>query len=102
MEIITRAPEYLRDVNQLLVAIGPILMFISPIFYLVVQIPAGFQIVFWFNPLTYTLETLRGILFFSTGPGWVAYGVFCGVSNLLLIAGFRVFRRVRWSFTDVI
>jgi len=99
---ITALGTYLRDVNQLLVALGPILMFISPIFYSIAQIPEGLRFIFWLNPLTFTLETLRGMLFFETAPDWGGYGLFCAASYLVMISGFSFFQRVRRGFADVI
>ena len=93
---------YVRDLNQLLLAIGPVLMFISPIFYSIDQMPEAFRPFFWANPLTFVLETLRSLLFFDGGIAWQAYGLYWIGALAVFTGGFAFFRRARPGFADVI
>lgn len=93
---------YVRDLNQLLLAIGPVLMFISPIFYSIDQVPEAFRPFFWANPLTFVLETLRSLLFFGGGIDWQAYGLYWIGALAAFSGGFAFFRRARPGFADVI
>lgn len=93
---------YLRDLNQLVQAIGPVLMFISPIFYSIDQVPETARIIFWANPLTFILETMRGLLFFDTPVNWSAYAIYWMVAIAVFLSGFAFFKRAGRQFADVI
>lgn len=93
---------FVRDLNQFLLAIGPVLMFVSPIFYSLDQIPDQFRAFFWVNPLTFVLETLRGLLFFGQGINWQAYGLYWLAALAVFASGFAFFRKARTGFADVI
>lgn len=99
---ISAVGTYVRDLNQLLLAIGPVLMFVSPIFYSVEQVPENFRAVFWANPLTWVLETLRGLLFFNQGIDWQGYALYWVAAIAVFAAGFGFFQRARTGFADVI
>ena len=63
--ILAAIGTFIRDLSHALQAVGPIIMFMSPIFYSVAQVPETFRPLFYFNPLTFMLESMRGILFFD-------------------------------------
>jgi len=93
---------YIRDIQQVLVTLGPVMMFVSPIFYDINQVPEGLRPVFWFNPLTFILETLRGLLFFDRSVNWIAYGGYWLVALTVFYCGYAFFQRARRGFADVV
>lgn len=79
---------YVRDVEQLLPQLLPLLMYVSPVLYPLALVPASLQAVVACNPLTWLLEPLRAaglggdpgwsltqaVLAVCLGGGWVALG----------------------------
>ncbi len=99
---LSAAGTYIRDVGQGLTAISPVLMFVSPIFYSVDQVPAPLRFLFWLNPITFVLETTRGLLFFAAPFPWPGFLLYSAVALLVFHSGFALFSRARRGFADVI
>lgn len=93
---------YVRDLPHAIQALAPIIMFISPIFYSVQQVPAPFATLYYANPLTFVLESVRGLLFFDTAPSAAGLLVFAAASLLVFAAGYAFFQRARPGFADVV
>lgn len=93
---------FVRDLAHALQALGPIIMFISPIFYSAAQIPAAYRSWFFANPLTFFLESMRGLLFFDTPFDWGSYLIYLGVALVVALSGFAFFQRLRPGFADVV
>jgi lipopolysaccharide transport system permease protein len=92
---------YLRDIRQLVGVATTALMFLSPVFYPLSQVPAAFRPVMHLNPLTALLEGMREALFAGTVPvvGLAAVMLF---SAAVAIGGRWVFERLREGFPDVV
>ena len=93
---------YLRDVGQAIGIITTILMFLSPIFYPLKSLPAKYQSLLLLNPLTYVIESARGLLIFGTVPDWGHWAILLAVSMLVAWAGFAWFQKTRGGFADVL
>lgn len=100
--IISALGTFVRDFNHAVAALGPVFMFISPIFYSVEQVPEDFRFIYLINPLTFVLENMRGLLFFDGSISWAAYAVYWLVAALVFVGGFFFFERARPGFADVI
>ena len=93
---------FIRDLAHALEALGPIIMFISPIFYSAAQIPVAYRPWFFLNPLTFFLESMRGLLFFDAPFAWGSYAIYLGVALAVALSGFAIFQRLRPGFADVV
>jgi len=93
---------YVRDTSQVIALIIPALMFMSPIFYPISIIPDEFQIIYWFNPLTYIVEDARRVLVWGQLPhwDWFLYGSIIGLAVALI--GYIWFKKTRKGFADVL
>jgi len=93
---------YLRDVANLMPAIAAFLMFLMPVFYPAEFVPREMSWLVAFNPLAWTIEALRGLLFKAEWPG--AWAVLSHTLAGLAVAGagWWTFRRVRPGFADVL
>ena len=93
---------FIRDVNQLIVVAMQMLMFLSPIFFPLSALPQAWKPVLILNPLAPVIEETRKILIDGRGPS-VSY-VFAGTLGALIFCeiGFRVFKRSKGAFADVI
>lgn len=93
---------FLRDLPQL-VSVGlSILMFLSAVFYPISALPARWQPVLLANPLAVVIEQTRRVIVRGENPT-VAYLIF-GIPIALLSCElcFRLFRKARRGFADVI
>jgi lipopolysaccharide transport system permease protein len=93
---------FVRDLSHVLQALGPIIMFISPVFYSVQQVPEAFQAAYFFNPLTFMLETMRNLLFFDQIFSVRSYAIYLAASIVVFTTGYRFFQKLRPGFADVI
>lgn len=100
--ILNAIGTYVRDLYQFLLAIAPVFMFVSPIFYSIEQVPSSARAVFWFNPLTFVLENARAVLFFDGRIDWTGYLSFWAGALLVFFAGYAFFQKARRGFADVI
>jgi lipopolysaccharide transport system permease protein len=92
---------YLRDIRQLVGVATTALMFLSPVFYPLAQVPAAFRPAMHVNPLTPLLEGMRAALFEGTVPLAGLAGVLA-FSILVAIGGRWLFGRLREGFADVV
>lgn len=93
---------FIRDLSHALQAIVPIVMFVSPVFYPVERVPEPFQAAYYLNPLTFMLESVRGLLFFGTPVSLGGYLAFWLASIAVFTLGYALFRRLRPGFADVV
>jgi len=100
--LLSAVGTYVRDLPHAIQALAPIIMFVSPIFYSVAQVPQPFATAYYANPLTFVLESVRGALFFDTAPPAAGLLAFAAASLLVYAAGYAFFQRARPGFADVV
>lgn len=93
---------YLRDVSQFVSILTTAMLFLSPIFYSIANLPEHFQIILHFNPLTPIIEQTRDVLFWNRLPS-LGKLVWCyGFSTVIAYLGFAWFQKTRKGFADVL
>lgn len=93
---------FLRDVTQVVAALVPLLMFMSPVFYPVKSLPAAYQPLVHLSPVTLAVEQAREVLYWGTVPVWLSWGVYMAVSCLTAWLGYAWFQKTRKGFADVL
>ena len=93
---------FMRDLTQVVTLIIGLLQFLSPIFYPSASLPAFFQGLLAWNPLTVFIEQVRAIVFSVQGPSLQMWLQSLVVSMVLAALAYAIFRRVRGGFADVI
>lgn len=91
-----------RDVQHVLPVLLPFLMYGSPVAYALDAVPAQWQSVFFWNPMSWVLEGSRAALL-GTPPVstiWTIYAV--GGALCILITGLIGFRKMERTFADVL
>lgn len=92
---------FIRDIGQLVGLLVSMLMFLSPIFYPVSALPNHLRSLLLLNPLAHVIEQTRRVIVVGDAPG-VAYLVVGTALGLALCSGaYRVFRRAKKAFADV-
>jgi lipopolysaccharide transport system permease protein len=93
---------FVRDIRDLVQLAAIVLIFLMPIVYLPGQVPAAFNPLLWLNPFTYMVYVFQDVLYFGRidhPVSWVAFGI---GSCLAFVLGYRLFRRVRPYFANVL
>jgi lipopolysaccharide transport system permease protein len=93
---------YLRDISQVTGVFTTVLMFLSPVFYPVSNLPEKYQVFLYANPLTFIIEQARDVLLWGKLPNWQGLGIAVSVSLLVAWLGFAWFQKTRRGFADVL
>lgn len=93
---------YLRDISQGMGIAVTGLMFLSPLFYPVSALPPAYQSALRLNPLTPSIEMMRGVLWLGEWPAWQSLAVSYAFGIAACVGGFAAFQKLRRGFADVI
>ena len=93
---------YIRDIQQLIVPLVQLMMFLSPVFYPITALPEAMRPWLQFNPLALAIEQTRGIILFGQAPDWTPYLFVLAASLLTALLGAWWFARTRKGFADVL
>jgi lipopolysaccharide transport system permease protein len=93
---------YVRDLTHVLQAIGPVLVFMSPVFYALSQVPSAYRPLYYFNPLTLPLENGRSLFFPDQPSLWASFPAYLLAAVIVLWLGRALFARLRPGFVDVV
>ena len=93
---------YLRDVSQIVAAVIPALMFLSPVFFPLTALPAEYHSIVELNPLTFLIEETRSVLIWGKNLEWDAWMRQSLISILVAWLGYVWFQKTRKGFSDVL
>lgn len=93
---------YLRDISQITSVLTTVLMFMSPVFYSVSNLPEKYQIFLYANPLTFIIEQSREVLLWGNMPDCQGLGIATTISLFTAWLGFSWFQKTRRGFADVL
>ncbi len=94
---------FLRDLNEIVIALVQILLYASAIFYPITTDKLGaFYPVVRYNPVAFLVEQSRILAVYGDRINLVGYGWTTLVSVLFMLCGYTVFMRVKHAFADVI
>ncbi|MFH0264223.1 ABC transporter permease [Vibrio rumoiensis] len=100
--LLAAAGVYMRDLGQMMGLVTTVLMFTSPLFFPISQLPASLQPYLALNPLAYFIEQTRNVVIFGELPVLQNYIVACALSLFVFILGFGFFQKTRKGFADVL
>jgi len=93
---------FTRDVAYLMVSIVPVLMWVTPIFYSVQDVPSHLQIVIRANLIGNYVELVRDLLLYGILPNPILYLVTVAISLLIFAGSYQFFMRYKAVLVDVI
>ncbi len=94
--------SFTRDVAHLMISIVPVLMFATPIFYSIDDVPPGLRVWVHLNVMGNYVEMIRDALIRGHMPGVFLYLGTVLVSLVVFRFGYRFFMRYKSIFVDVI
>jgi lipopolysaccharide transport system permease protein len=93
---------FIRDISQLVVPLVQAMMFLSPLFYSVKDVPATFRKVLLINPLSFVIEQARAVMIAGQLPNFGGLAVYWLASAVFAWLGFCWFQHARDGFADVL
>lgn len=94
--------SFTRDVSFLMTSIVPVMMFATPIFYSITDVPEKARVYFRLNIVGNYIDMIRELLLHGQLPDLQVYAGTILVSLLVFRFGYRFFMRYRAIFVDVI
>jgi lipopolysaccharide transport system permease protein len=93
---------FVKDVRDLVQLSAIVLIFLMPIVYLPNQVPGAFDPLLWLNPFTYMVYCYQDALYFGRIEHPASWIAFAGGSVFVFALGYRLFRRIRPYFGNVL
>jgi lipopolysaccharide transport system permease protein len=93
---------YLRDIGQFIGTFMSGLMFLSPLFFPLVALPAWLRGWVMLNPISVPIEQTRRVLIWGDMPDWVGLALYLAVASAIAVSGYAWFQKTRKGFADVL
>ena len=93
---------FIRDAGHAIPSLLQLWFFASPVFYPVSLVPAQFQMIARWNPMTGVIEGYRSSLLFGQPPAWEYFGPTLAVTAVVVTIGVIGFRRLEGTVADLI
>ncbi|MGK7344301.1 MAG: ABC transporter permease [Candidatus Nitrospinota bacterium M3_3B_026] len=100
--ILSAVGAYIRDVKDIVQVLLLMSMYLTPTFYLPAMVPATFKYVIYLNPFSYMIWVFQDIFFFGWFQHPWAWVIFTGEALLVFYGGYRVFRKAKMFFGNVL
>jgi lipopolysaccharide transport system permease protein len=93
---------YLRDIGNLMPSITSFMMFLTPIFYPAELVPPSLRWIVQFNPLAWSVESVRLLLLQAQVPHWQGWGAHGLAAMVFTAIAWWFFKRIQPGFADVL
>ncbi len=93
---------FFRDLKEFVQVFLSVAFFILPILYLPESIPSAIRPMLYLNPISYMIWCYQDVLYFGAIAHPWAWVVFSLGSLLLFIFGYRIFRKLKGMFGNVL
>jgi lipopolysaccharide transport system permease protein len=102
MLFLSAANVFYRDIYQLLPFLLQVWMYLTPVIYPLDSVPHRYRLLFELDPMTGIIDSFRQVMVVGQPPDYGLLAYTAVVSLILLILGYRFFKRVEMQFADVI
>jgi ABC-type polysaccharide/polyol phosphate export permease len=99
--IVSCISVYFKDVPKLIIILGNIFFFLTPIFYPLEFIPSDFKVIALVNPLAQIISIYHDLIYYKVFPNPILIIITATVSFTVFIIGFAVFNKLRFSFAEL-
>ncbi|NJN97759.1 MAG: ABC transporter permease [Anaerolineales bacterium] len=93
---------YFRDVKDFVQVFTVVNFYLLPILYLPESVPTLFRPILYLNPFSYLVWCYQDALYFGRFEHWWAWPVFIVMSLGIFIMGYRLFRKLKVMFGNVL
>jgi lipopolysaccharide transport system permease protein len=94
--------SFTRDLAYLMATMVPVLMFATPVFYRLSDVPDSVRIFWYLNPIATAIEMMRDLVIGGMLPSVWLYAAFVVASVAVCRGGYAVFERYKGILVDVI
>lgn len=98
--IVSSVTVYFRDLEHI---IGVVLMaafYATPIVYKLSDLPANLQVIMQLNPMTHLINAYRDIFYYHQMPDMKMLLILLGISIILTIVGYFIFKKLQKGFAE--
>jgi lipopolysaccharide transport system permease protein len=100
--ILSSVGVYFRDLKDFVQVFSLVGLYLMPVFYLPESVPRIFRPLIYLNPFSYLTWCYQDALYFGRFQHWWAWLVFAVTSVGVLVVGYRIFRKLRTMFGNVL
>lgn len=93
---------YLRDISQAIGMVTTVTLFLAPIFYPIEALPATYQSLLKWNPITLPVMQLRDLMLWDKPLQWDEWAISLLIGASICQIGYWWFQKSRRGFADVI
>ena len=98
--ILSALTVYFRDLEHFVQIILQVMFYATPIVYGADNIPEAFSFIMKLNPLAHIIEAYRSIFYYQTIPDMKGIGILFGLSVILCVVGYLIFRKLQKGFAE--
>lgn len=98
--IVSSITVYFRDLEHIIGIVLLAAFYGTPIVYKLEQLPANLQIIMKLNPMTHIINGYRDIFYYHQMPNMKILGILLGISLVLTIIGYFVFKKLQKGFAE--
>ncbi len=100
--ILAAVGVYFRDIKDVVQVFSVIGFYLLPILYVPEFIPKFLEFLFYVNPLSYLIWCYHDVLYFGRFEHWWAWLILTPFSIGIFIVGYRLFRKLKLMFGNVL
>lgn len=100
--ILSAVSVYFRDTKDFIQVFSTVGVYIIPAFYQPEFIPKMFLPIIYINPFSHMIWCFQDALYFGRFDHPYSWGIFCALSIFIFIIGYRLFRRLKIMFGNVL
>jgi len=92
---------FFRDIERLVFIFTTLMFYVTPIIYSEDMVPSGYKTLIVLNPLSLLMVGWRNLFMYGTldFKGTALAFVY---SSIIAVAGYYIFRRLKWRFAEVL
>lgn len=98
--ILSAINVYVKDIQYLVQFLVNLVFYGTPILYSATMFPERYRWILYLNPLAHMLDAYRAIFYYKTMPDLQSLGIVGGVSFIVLIIGFAIFKKLEKGFAE--
>ncbi|MGV8123583.1 MAG: ABC transporter permease [Candidatus Xenobiia bacterium LiM19] len=100
--ILSSVSVYFRDLKDFVTVFVVVGVYLIPAFYLPESVPAAFRPLLYANPFSHLIWCFQDVLYFGRFEHPWAWGIFFALSLSTFYFGYRIFRKLKLMFGNVL
>jgi lipopolysaccharide transport system permease protein len=100
--ILSSVGTFFRDLKDVVQVFSFAGLYMIPIFYLPEQVPESLRPLLYANPVSYMIWCYQDVLYYGRFEHWWAWPVFITLSVGIFYVGYRIFRKLKIMFGNVL